>query len=561
MRPSEKLATIIASIILISSGFLAYGAAEKKFGTEIPVSGGFIKEGIIGYPRFINPVLALTDADKDITNLIYSGLLKATPEGKLIPDLAESVTISEDGLVYHVKIKDDLVFHDNQPITTEDIEFTIAKAADPQTKSVKAASWAGVTIEKINSKEIRFTLKKPYAPFEENLTLGILPRHLWQQIENDSFDVSILNKEPIGSGPYKIKSAKKNSEGVYEHYELTAFDKYALGEPFIKEISLDFYINETAAIKAFESGEINTLGGISSAQVDKINEDKMASVIYKQTLPRIFGLFFNQNSQPIFLHKEVRLALSQSVDREELIREIFKNYGTSVISPIPSNMSTLNNSTQSNNQSASIELAEKTLIDAGWVKSTSTNIYEKKTKDKTESLSFTITTSNSPELKTAAELLQRQWTKIGAQVNIEIFESSDLTQKVIRPRKYNSLLFGQVVGRDIDLYPFWHSSQRVDPGLNISMYANIKADKALEDARSAIKPDERVSAREIIEQEIKNDIPAIFLFSPQYVYLSHLNINNFDIKSITEPSERFMNVHQWYLKTDYVWNKDKETKI
>ncbi len=575
MRPSEKLAAIIALIVFIISGATLYASAQHTYGTEIPVAGGSIHEGTVGYARFINPLLAFTDTDKDLTTLVYSGLLKATPNGTLIPDIAESVTVSTDGLTYDVKLKQGLTFHDRTPVTADDVEFSILRAIDPLTKSVKAVNWAGVTIEKIGPYELRFTLKKPYAPFEENLTMGILPKHIWQGVSPEAFDVSTNNRQPVGSGPYKIKSAKQNADGLYENYELIPFEQYALGAPFIEKITLSFFTNEQDAINAYLQGDIDTLGGISPSLADRIIKNNDAPHIIKNSLPRVFGVFFNQNIEPVLINKEVRKALNESIDRDAMIAEILKGYGEEANSPIPPNLSHLARLPQSVASSSdagpsSIDLVantasttaldyigkgKKILEDAGWkIGTSSDSVYEKKGKEKTEKLAFTITTSNSPELKQAADILQRQWTKLGAEVKIEIFESSDLTQKVIRPRKYGALLFGQIVGRDLDLYPFWHSSQRVDPGLNIALYANIKADKALEAARGA-DPNGRTTARAEVEHEIANDIPAIFLFSPEFIYLSNKEIHNLDIGSMTEPAERFMNIHKWYLKTDYTWAK------
>lgn len=562
MRPTEKVATIIASIIFTVSSIFVYITILHKYGTEIPAYGGTVNEGIIGYARLINPILAFTDTDKDLTALIYSGILKATPDGKLIPDLAESVELSDDGLVYTVKLKPDLSFHDGKPLTTEDIEFTIQKAIDPQTKSTKAINWSGVTVEKVGPNEIKFILKKPYAPFEENLTLGILPKHIWGNISSENFDVSEYNKEPIGSGPYKIKSIKQDISGIPESYSFSSFKKYALGRPLIDNINLLFYANEDDLVSAFKKGDIDVAGGISPNIIESIVNDNEAKYIVKDSLPRVFGVFFNQNVEPVFIHKEVRKALSESVNRKEMIGSILKGYGIEAYSPIPASLShvtatsTLTNQMQSGGEDLYINNARKTLEDAGWKISTSTNIYEKKTKDKVEYLAFTISTSNSPELKATAEILQAQWTKLGAEVKIEIFESSDLTQKIIRPRKYSALLFGQVIGRDLDLYPFWHSSQRVDPGLNIALYANIKADKALDTARSTSNQIARSTARSEFEREVINDIPATFLFSPEYVYLLNKDIKHMYITSMTESSERFMNIHAWYIDTKHIWKKN-----
>jgi peptide/nickel transport system substrate-binding protein len=564
MRPSEKLVTSIALIIFIISGFFLYQASIRKFGTEVPVGGGKIQEGIVGYTRFINPVLAISDADKDMASLIYSGLLKASPDGNLIPDLAESWNISDDGLTYTFILKPNLTFHDGMPVTADDIEFTIQKAIDPLQKSPRASNFAGVTMQKVSESEIKFILKKPYAPFAENLTLGILPKHIWSSIDNAAFDISTHNKvDPIGSGPYMVK---RSGEDIYDPFTLIPFPGYALGEPKINSIVVRFYKNQEDAVEAFESGDIDNLGGVSpeiaATLRDKSDTDEMISL--QTPLPRIFALFFNQNADPILLRKEVRKALNMSIDRESLIRDVLDEYGSPIYSPIPSPTTLSSSATSTASSSAAgimmadIAGAKKLLESNGWVLGAD-GIYEQKADAKASNptqalrLAFTITTSNSPELKQTAEVLKAQWKELGADITVEVYEGSDLTQKIIRPRKYSALLFGQVVGRDLDLYPFWHSSQRNDPGLNISLYANAKADKAIELARSTHDSSKKVLAQAEFVQELQNDIPAVFLFSPNYTYLEHRSIGGQELQNINDPSERFMNVHEWYLKTKFKW--------
>ena len=161
---------------------------NQYFIVEVPSSGGIYKEGIVGTPRFINPVLSISDADRDLTSLVYSGLMRQHTDDTLIPDLAETVEISEDGLSYFFKIRDDAVFHDGEPVTSEDIIFTILTTQNPIIKSPKRANWDGITIEKIDDKNLTFHLQQPYAPFLNNTTLGILPKHIWQGV--GIFDIS-----------------------------------------------------------------------------------------------------------------------------------------------------------------------------------------------------------------------------------------------------------------------------------------------------------------------------------------------------------------------------------
>jgi peptide/nickel transport system substrate-binding protein len=564
---TEKIIFSVVFVVFILSGLTILSQLNKAFTITQPVHGGTYTEGIVGYARFINPLLSYTDADKDLTSLIYAGLLKSSTDGQLMPELAESYTVSEDGLIYNFKLKDNLTFHDGVPLTTDDVEFTIQKALDVEINSPKALNWNGVQIEKISKTEIKFTLKKSYTPFIENLTIGILPKHIWANIQNEAFDISAFNREPIGSGVYKIKSSFRDSSGLYQSYTLESFSKYARGEAFIKNLVIKFYKNETDAIDAYNGGYIDGLGGITpntatKAHIKNISDDK--AHVVKSTLPRLFAIFLNQNQAPVLLNREVRLALNTAIDKNALIQDVFNGFATPANGPIPYNQQTeleksedsKKNNLDNSTSESRIESAKKILTDAGWRLDDEGTMIKETKKGKSisaQKLTFTLSTSNIPELKKTAEEIQKTWAKIGAKVEIEIFDGADLNQKIIRPRKYSTLLFGNIINRDLDLYPFWHSSQRNDPGLNTALYANLKVDKLLDIARSNIDKDTRLEAYKNIETEINKDIPAIFLYSPDYIYLTSDRAKNIKINNLNYPSERFANINEWYTDTENIW--------
>ena len=168
-------------------------------------------------------------------------------------------------------------------------------------------------------------------------------------------------------------------------------------------------------------------------------------------------------------------------------------------------------------------------------------------------LSFSISTGDAPELRAVANELREAWSKLGAKVEILVFETGDLNQNVIRPRNFDTLLFGEIVGRDRDLYPFWHSSQRTDPGLNIALYANNRADKLLDDARSAI--DSRVIEKsyQAFVAELKADVPAIFLYTPRFLYIVPKKVEAITLDLLTVSQDRFLGIRDWYIETDKVW--------
>lgn len=546
---TEKTILAFFVVIMIVSALIMANRTNKQFLVSIPKYGGSLDEGIVGLPRLINPVLAFTDTDKDLSELIYSGLLKYEEE-VLKPDLAEKYSISEDGLTYSFTIKDDIRFHDGELLTTEDIEFTIQKIQDGILKSPRRADWANVTIKKINAKEIQFILKQPYSPFISNTTVGILPKHIWKNVDADQFIFSQYNIEPIGSGPYMLKEITRDNGGIPQKYNLVTFNDYYGQKPYLSSIDIFFFSNEKTAIDAFNSGTIQSLGGISAEETAKIASSTKSSIqILTSPLPRIFGIFFNLNSAPVLDNKEVRLALDMSLDKKRIVNELLYGYGVSIDSPIP--FGTIDSKTKplsTNNKEAAIEILSKN----GW-KLNADGIMEKKDKKSTQILEFSITTADVPELKKAAEIAKSEWESIGAKIDLKIFEYGDLSQNIIKTRKYDALLFGEFIGKDLDLYAFWHSSQRNYPGLNIAMYVNSKTDKLLEKIRGTSDNKAIKDIYTEFDEVIKDELPAVFLYSPEYIYIVPEKIKGIDFGRITNSADRWNDINKWYIETDNVW--------
>ena len=136
---------------------------------------------------------------------------------------------------------------------------------------------------------------------------------------------------------------------------------------------------------------------------------------------------------------------------------------------------------------------------------------------------------------------------------MKTFETGNLNQNVIRPRKYDALLFGEIINHESDLFAFWHSSQRKDPGLNVAIYTNAKVDKILEDASITVDQKARIEKYMKFSEEIKNDVPAVFLYSPNFIYTVSKNLKEFKINRMIAPSERYLNSYSWYTQTEQVW--------
>ncbi len=555
---SRAFFLFLAAVLIVSAVGLLY-LLNNSLLTPVPGYGGSLSEGIVGSPRFINPVLATSDADHDLSILVYSGLLRATPEGEYVPDLAQSYTVSTDGTVYTFILRPDATFHDGTKVTADDVVFTIGKTQDAALKSPLKANWDGVVVEAVDPSTVRFTLKSAYAPFIENLTMGILPKHLWQNVSDEEFPFSDLNTSPVGSGPFKVGSISRTPSGIPSSYKLEAFSKYTLGAPFLSSIVLKFYQSEQALADALKNGDVDAASGLSPAML----ADIPGKNIERSSLNRVFGVFFNQNQSEVLRDHDVREALADSVDQNKLVEQVLGGYGTPLSGPVPPQiLASLGGATSTSDmepQATTTDLAlaaQKKLIAEGWALG-SDGVLSKTTgkgKDaKTITLSFSLSTGNVPELRAAADYLRRQWAEMGASVDVKVFDQGDLSQNVIRPRKYDALLFGEVVGRELDLFAFWDSSQRNDPGLNVALYANSAADKDLEALRTTGDDTKRESLYNDFLGELNKDIPAVFLYAPDFVYSIPKDIQGLDLGFISTPSDRFLSAPNWHRETDYVW--------
>lgn len=526
----------------ISLFYIASTLYQKTL-VRVPAYGGTYTEGILLAPRVINPVLSFSTSEKDLTALVYSGLLRKSPKGELIPDLAESYTISPDGKTYTFTLKPKLTFHDGKPITAHDVVFTIQTIKNSAIKSPKKVQWEGVTAVEIDPHTIQFTLKQKYATFLENTTVGILPAHIWEKFSPEQFGLAEYNTKPIGSGPYKIKTVTRTKEGIPESYTLSSFKNFALGKPYIKTLVLKFFADETSLKQAFEKKEIDGMSGLSPKQIKELHKDSKTTV-NNYVLPRVFGLFINQQAAGVLADSSVVAAIHEILPRQKIIDTVLFGYAQAVSTPIP-----LLNTPQS--ISPDREKAVALLTKAGWERN-DTGVWQKKDKKGVTELSFTVTTTDIPELAQAAHIIKEELESFGIKVEVVVYGIGQFNQIAIQPRKYQSVFFGQMINHDTDIFAFWHSTQRLSPGLNISVYTNPKVDSLLEAAQTTLDKNARKELYEGIATHLLKDSPALLVYSPDLTYVTRSLFGN-KVESVSDESERFQNVYEWYRQQDSVW--------
>ena len=404
----------------------------------------------------------------------------------------------------------------------------------------------------------------------DNMTIGILPEHLWKNVSIQEFSLSNLNIKAIGTGPYQIQSILKNGDGIPTEYDLKHFTNFTLGVPHIKYVNIISYPNEKDLVKALTSHNIDQASGLSPENAKNVID--AGYTIHTSTLPRMFGMFFNSSKNAIFSDKAVIDAFDKALDRQVIINQVLSGYGTVIHNPIPETIT--NNKIDIKYDNPSQDEANNLLEKSGWVLGadgirvkggTTTVTKTKKVGGKTITekvvvqakgpvvrLSFSLVTGDTPELKHTSEIIKEQLAKVGAEVNIKVYETGPLNQ-IIRGRDYEALFFGQIVNHESDLFSFWHSTQKQDPGLNIAMYDNKKVDGILEKIQKTPNYQDRIDEYVDLINEFNNNKPALMIYSPKYLYATSSDLSRVSSETLTVPSDRFVSIYTWYASTDHVW--------
>lgn len=531
----RKIVNICIVLFMISSIWFATRLIWSGL-VELPKYGGVYTEGVVGSMQYINPVLSSSnDVDRDISKLVFSGLFKMSKDGKIENDLIKDYSVSEDGKTYSFQLKSGIKWHDGNKFTVDDIGFTFSLIQDSNYKSPLYKTFQGVQFEKSGDESFKLTLPETFAQFPSILTFGILPAHLWENISPENFTLAELNKKPIGSGPFKYESFKKGTDGFIKQYKLVAFNDYYDKKPYLAELIFKFYPDSVSLIDALNNGQVSGIGSLAESDLPKIKSSKNYN-FNNFDMPRYSALFFNSKQNALLKDADIREALSLSLDKQALAKEI----GSTEKAAYGPMDFVINGSSDEFN----FDKAKKILESDGWKFDSKDNVLKKKD----QKLEITITSVDNSEYVKILQYIKKQWNALGITTNLEIISKQNINSQVIMPRQYQILLHGQLLSYDMDPYPFWHSSQ-TQTGLNLSIFTSNEIDSILESARKIVNFDDRLTQYKKFEDILKKENFAIFLFRPTYHYIVDTDLKGIDTKVVYISSDRFNNITNWYIKT------------
>jgi len=603
----EKKIIILAIVVIFLTSLFAGSLFLTSHIETVAKEGGTYTEALIGEPKYINPLFSnINDVDSDLTKLIYSSLFTYNDKQKLIPELAEKHTLSEDKKIYTITLKPNLKWSDGEELNSDDVLYTFEMIQNNETGSPLYSAFQGIQVEKIDNLSIRFTLKEPFAPFLDSLTVGILPEHIWSPatvLNPNNIKLAKTNLQPIGSGPWKFEKLIKTDEGKIQTFELSRNENYFGKKPLIQNLNFHFFDDCVLAFQGIQSQDILGLSFVSCKKNEEVRKKNLN--LYSLKLPQYTALFFNQTNSTLLKDKDLRLALNQGINKANLVETVLQNDGEIIDAPIlkeslgyfpeikkisfnseqanillDKNWSRIqpeeyfkmrydnllktykdnlekqqkiNTSTaETNSTTSTIQDLEQSITTQVRAEMESTQTFYRKDKQGNV-LQLTITTVDTPEYDAAAHLLVKQWQALGIQTSVRFVNKSDLRREILRNHNYQILLYGEVVGADPDLFAFWHSSQVQYPGLNLALFSNRDADKLLEDARKTNDPKERSELYKKLQTILIDELPAVFLYSPSYTYIINKQVKGVQVERIISPADRFNTLSDWYIKTKWIW--------
>lgn len=516
---------------LVFQSFFTFNTNQSKTYTE----------GIVGEITHLNPVFTeFSEADADISSLIFSGLVKYNPQTATFDEDLASHTLSEDKLTYTFTLKNDVFWQDGEPVTADDVYYTFAEVIQsPDFSNILLKSnFDGVKIEEVNSRTVTFTLNSVNSFFFTSLTVGLLPKHILGDTPVADLDQNDFNKMPIGTGPYAVEEPYSMNGDGSSSVTLTANDKYYGEKPNLETLRFVAYptISDLIANRS-------TWHGAARIKESMLKDMDLTDLVsYEYELPQYTALFFNTDS-PFLTKNKTRLGISKGINKEEIIEAIggAKQIDTPLLE--------LNQEEWINKWNK--EESMGALFDTGWAmqEGQTYRTNEDGTVLTLRLIRRDFSGVNEPQeevAKKTAELIQTQLAAVGVQVNIEAYPADELSEK-IRTRDYDMLLYGQSLGYNLDTFAYWHSSQATEAGFNLSNYQNPTADLLIEKIRGTFDNSEREELLKKLATTIAEDVPAVFLYTPTFYYLVDAKVEGIEFQKLALPKDRLSNITEWEL--------------
>jgi peptide/nickel transport system substrate-binding protein len=513
-----------------------------------PEQGGVYTEGLVGSLGRLNPLLDWNNsADRDVDHLLFSGLVRFDERGLPQADLADSWGVSQDGTIYNFTLRPDALWHDGEPVTSDDVIFTIEmmkSAGSLYPQDIKDL-WGRVEVTQLDEKNIKFTLPEPFVPFMDYLTFGVVPKHLLDSIPPGQMATADFNINPVGSGPYRFDQLIVEN-GQISGVVLDIFSNYYGTAPFIEQVVFRYYPSSAEAFEAYRQGDVFSISQISKDILQSALEEPTLS-LYSSRMPQMGFVLFNLTDPdvPFLQDPAVRRALMLGLNRPNIINSILQGQAFISDSPIlPGSWAYFDGIEHFEYDP---DAATALLKSEGYVIPSSGG--DIRAKDGIP-LAFTMVHPDNPIHTQIAQSIQTQWARIGVRVELQPQSYDQLVLTTLASRAFQSALVDLNLSRshDPDPYPFWHQAEAVG-GQNYSGWDSRPASEYLEQARVTADYALRAKLYRNFQVVFAKELPALPLYIPVYSYGVDTQVQGVQVGPLYEPSDRFNTFTSWFLLT------------
>jgi peptide/nickel transport system substrate-binding protein len=551
-----QILLILLGVVLV--GILLTYLAINYTTVDRPGHGGTYVEGMVGFPRHLNPLLSgYNDVDRDLCSLLFSGLTRLNERGEVEADLARGWEITPDGLSYTFYLRSNAYWHNGAPLTADDVIFTISLLQDPDfpgPPDLGANVWRMVKVEKVDRRTVRFTLPEAYAPFLDYTTVGILPAHILGETRSADLPDVAFNLNPVGSGPFQVEEIEIDA-GTITTMVLKQFSRYYRARPYLDRIQFRFYPNRQMVLNAYEAEEVE---GIAQVMVDDLPRARAYPHLnlFSAQIAEYSLVFLNLNRSTVsFLQEpEVRQAMLYALDRQKIIDEALMGQAMIAHSPLIPGTWAYNNDTPRYEYNP--DRANELLDQTGWLTRAEGNSVRRQAG---QWMALTLLTSNKPERVNVAQMIAEQWAAVGITVTVEIASPLEV-RDALESRDFEAVLVHLPLPGDPDPYPFWHETQ-VENGQNYAGLEHRRISEVIEQARVIVNPGSRERRRELyyeFQEIFAQEVPALLLYVPVYTYGVDERIHDVQIGPLMYPFDRFRTIHEWWMVYRRVFVSESE---
>jgi peptide/nickel transport system substrate-binding protein len=528
------------------------------------------REGVLDIPGSVSPLTARTQADRDLVALVFSGLVRNGPNGTLVPDLAARWTIGEDGREWTFELRPDAHWHDGEPVTAEDVAFTIRTLQDPEYVGPSASSWAGVTVKATGQHTVTFTLETPVGGFLQALTQPIAPAHLLGDVPVASLPDHPFGDEPVGSGPFALVSLDAGMavleppESSHEPAEGASTDPSAppvdslrtprpttrsdVPRPYLDGIEFRFYQDPEALAEDYRSGELDGVSGVDPTLAAELAGEP-GSYLLRYPGSTLTAVVFNlRGDRPEFATPEVRTALLAAIDRDELVAAAFAGAAVQADSAIPPS-SPLFDPTVDAAVAHDPDAAAKILTKAGW-KKTKGRWWLPGAKAALELELLSPDRASNPAAWAAAQSVAADWLTFGLDVKHVALPPGEFVSKRLATGAFRVAVVDLAIGLDPDLYPLLASTQTLTGGSNVSGIQDATLDGLLTAARKPGTDEQRRAAYAALQARLAVGRYLLPLAFQDETVVVREAVSGPVTRQVSDPSDRFWDVLTWRLADD-----------